>query len=335
MGFDDRANISSARPRTSTVRVGHLDTAVDAAVVSLRAQAATDRRGRLLGVAPSAAGHAHGTATALAILRAAPAAALFSIAVVPEGETVARLVAGLDWVRGLEVHVLCLALGLDRENVVLDPLIDALCAAGTLVVAAIGNDGAGVGRQPALHPAVLAVGACDEGGRVHPSSGSVFEPERNCSKPDLVAPSSAGTSFACAQVAGIAADLWGRHPQATAGDIRAALVASARRAEGAPGHRAGAGLVCAIDADRWLRSATFGRSLAALCQRPGATVWVDPRLQRHIARARVGQPVRAVIARDTTRVVELPSAELGALIADASTRAACATDVSVWQLPGF
>jgi subtilisin family serine protease len=96
---------------------------------------------------------------------------------------------------------------------------------------------------PADGPAVIAVGAVDEGGQriAYSSCG----PNSTRPKPDLVAPVPfptlcrsrpfAGTSAAAPQAAALAALLWGRHPDWSAARVRDTLRASAHDL-GTPGH---------------------------------------------------------------------------------------------------
>jgi subtilisin family serine protease len=90
---------------------------------------------------------------------------------------------------------------------------------------------------PGDGPEVLAVGAVDRDGRrwAYSSCG----PNSSCPKPDFVAtvpfPSAwrsqpfSGTSAAAPQAAALAALLWSRHPDWTAGQVRAALRSAVRR----------------------------------------------------------------------------------------------------------
>jgi hypothetical protein len=107
--------------------------------------------------------------------------------------------------------------------------------------------GFAVGRGNVCFPAdgaeVVALGAVDGAGRRQPYSAC--GPNSPWPKPDLVAevpiPSLirerplGGTSGAAPQAAALAALLWSRHPGLTAGQVRAALRASARDL-GPPGH---------------------------------------------------------------------------------------------------
>ncbi len=96
---------------------------------------------------------------------------------------------------------------------------------------------------PADGPAVVAVGAVDDFGHRVPYSSC--GPNSTAPKPDLVAPVPfptmarsrpfSGTSAAAPQAAGLAALLWSRHPDWTAGRVRRALCESAQEL-GPAGH---------------------------------------------------------------------------------------------------
>lgn len=318
------------RGRAERILVAHLDAAVDPAVVSCTIRRATDRAGTLVEPTRLVDPGSHGTRTARILRRCAPAADLATIEVVPGGETVARLATGLRWARSVRPHVVCLALGLDGGNTALDGLVEELIDDGVLVVAAIGNDGAGRARHPALHPQVLAVGAARPDGSAAPSSGSDARPGLGLLKPDVLAEAADGTSGACALVAGLAASLWAKHPGACVGDLRAALVLTAAQLPAASRHRALRGVVDPVAADRWLATMPAGQPLPPRTVDPPGRAWVDPRLTRRLRLASPDEVVRAVVRSDTTRVVELPARRLADAIADPVTQAASATDVGTW-----
>ena len=143
------------------------------------------------------------------------------------------------------------ALMTSGERASLQGALDALTAAGVLVIAAAGNDhpradatcdGAEL-RLPAAHASVVAVAGWDiDAGRPLDVSSRGFAAQ--VAKPDIcgpVSPSSLAprrdgwdphrsgwqTSGACALVAGCAAAVWSAHPQATAAMVANAMKASA------------------------------------------------------------------------------------------------------------
>ncbi|MFF5173940.1 S8 family serine peptidase [Micromonospora sp. NPDC000089] len=165
----------------------------------------------------------------------------------------------------------------------LRPAVDALDAAGILVVAAAGNTGPYCGSivdPPAPYPDVLTVGAVDRRGRVTDFSSRGPAPG-GAAKPDLVAPGAEvlsampgggyatldGTSMATPQVAGVVALMWSANP-ALVGDLdrtRRILRETAKPAAtdappagprdgcGGAGSLAGAGIVDAYAAVRAAR----------------------------------------------------------------------------------
>ncbi|RKN39075.1 S8 family serine peptidase [Micromonospora endolithica] len=157
---------------------------------------------------------------------------------------------------------------------VLRPAVDALDAAGILVVAAAGNTGpycASIDDPPAPYASALTVGAVDDRRRVTDFSSRGPAPG-GAAKPDLVAPGAevvsampgggyaalSGTSMATPQVAGVVALMWSANP-ALVGDLdrtRAILADTATPTEtptdicGDRRNLTGAGLVDAYAAVR-------------------------------------------------------------------------------------
>lgn len=123
--------------------------------------------------------------------------------------------------------------------------IEALAAAGALVVCSSGNEGRtdGSGHFPSDYAATLSVGAVDAQGRRAPYSnvspqvdlmgpgGTALQPLR-CGVPGGGTAARIGTSFAAPQVAAIAARLWARRPDLPAARIRRWIEDSARTLEG-------------------------------------------------------------------------------------------------------
>lgn len=251
------------------VRVGHLDTGVDARHPALAGRVAAfaliDSYGDRVPCAPAQDTGAHGTQTASLIcggavagevVGSAPGAQLCSGAVIEGGHVLARVLSGIDWLFDCDVRVACLSLGVPGYHPVFEIALERLRRRNVLVVCPVGNGGRGVSCSPANYPGVLAVGATDAAGGVGRFSGDgrcvrAGEP----TKPNLLAPGVAipaaapggraalcsGTSMAAALVAGAAALLFEAHPRASAAAVERALLASARPLHHAPPHRQGGG----------------------------------------------------------------------------------------------
>ncbi len=189
--------------------------------------------------------------------------------------------AGIQWAADHGARVINLSLGSDEASSIEQSAIDYAVDKGVLVVAAAGNSG-GDGDPPiypAAYPNVLAVGATDGPNRANFSEyGSwvdVAAPGVDIRSTTPQAGSTyfaggydtgSGTSFAAPLVAGEAALLTAQAPDASAADLRTAVVDSAH---GYPGLGLGAGQVDLRSAFDHLRPAT-GSTLAA--PTTGATV---------------------------------------------------------------
>ena len=233
------------------VRVGHLDTGVDANHPALAGAVAgflfVDEHG--VGD-PSVAAfdtEEHGTHTAGTIagravsgrsIGVAPGAALYSAAVCDGGNLVARILAGMEWVADQGVRILNLSIGLRPYHDDFRPLMATLRAAGVLPVCAVGNSGPGTSSSPGNYDLVLSVGDCDVNREVDRNSSSQwFARADDPLVPDLVAPgmdvisarpgggyqSLDGSSQAVPHISGLAALLWQARPDATVAEIESAI----------------------------------------------------------------------------------------------------------------
>lgn len=152
--------------------------------------------------------------------------------------TSADLAEALTEVIEAGARVVNLSVGLASTALEDHPELHAACdlaaRRGVVVVCAAGNQGH-VGRVPLFdHPWVVSVAGCDMGGRPLGSSNlGVTVGRRGLLAPgvaiDSTAPSGGyarmgGTSVAAPWVTGAAALLWSLWPQASAGDIRRALL---------------------------------------------------------------------------------------------------------------
>lgn len=190
----------AAGMRGQGIRIGHLDTGVDAAH--------PDLRGKIVAFAEVSAGGVarltkpydsslHGTYTAGLLVGnhvgVAPEARLVSALVLPGGYgTLAQVLGGLDWVLEQNVHIVSMSLGLEGTQNEFVPVIERMKQMGVLPVFAIGNSG-GAPATPGNMPGVLGIGAIDSANRVagFSSRGEVRwgDPYNTVvQKPDLVAP---------------------------------------------------------------------------------------------------------------------------------------------------
>lgn len=262
------------------VLVGHLDTGIDGAHPMLEGAIEKATMFDLAGVEkrttnpPTDSGH-HGTHTAGIIAGrpfkqvkagVAPGAKLLSAEVLEAGDSIARVLGGMEWALTNGARILNLSLGWPTYTDSFLTIVDALRANECLPVIATGNDGEGSTRSPGNYAQSLSVGAVSQFGRVPTFSGSeVMNRPNEPIVPDIVAPgvdiwSAApgdgfqmlqGTSQATPHVAGLAALLMEAHPRAPIGLVEAAIIGSAKRHASVSETRAGRGMP---DAEAALRS---------------------------------------------------------------------------------
>ncbi|MFE2751892.1 S8 family serine peptidase [Actinosynnema sp. NPDC059335] len=165
------------------------------------------------------------------------------------------IVAGLQWAAEQGADVVNLSLG-GADTAELDPLEEAVntlsARTGTLFVVAAGNNSRpGTISSPGSADAALTVGAVDRQDGIAPFSSRGPRVGDGAVKPDVTAPgveivaarsrggtvgtpvddghvAMSGTSMATPHVAGAAALVAQRHPDWSGGQVKAALVASAR-----------------------------------------------------------------------------------------------------------
>ncbi len=294
------------------VRVGHLDSGVDLGHPALASRVVERRYFARDGLSsfPDEQGDtaAHGTYTAglLAGCDAghgftgvAPGAQLLAGTVIEGGEVVARIVTGLDWLLGQGVRLACLPLGVPPSTA-LDIVLRIVRERGMLVVAPIGNEGAGRYLYPGGCAHALSVGA-GLGDQVARFSGSHHDQHGRCLAPSLVAPgcdlegpvsgggyeTRSGTSAAAATLTGIIALMLEAVPEATSDAVVRALCTTAIPPTAAQAHRCTAGFVDAA-------AAASALAMAPDVRRPetsAATPRVDQRLTAALAR---DQPCTAI-----------------------------------------
>jgi hypothetical protein len=146
------------------------------------------------------------------------------------------VVKGIQFAIDQKVQIILLSLSLYRDSNDLRKVIKEADTNNILVIAASGNDG-GTVSFPAAYPTVLAVGSTDENKKVE-------EKSNYGSEIDLVAPSKVyttsldggfseyqGTSFAAAEVAGVASLISSKYPNLKPYQIRNLLKKSAEDIE--------------------------------------------------------------------------------------------------------
>lgn len=243
---DDGASCGTA------VSIGLVDTAVDRRHRALKGQDIQDRSFIAAGVPPAPSDH--GTAVAALLVGAPddaaggllPAARLYAAAIFAQRQdrvvgTTDAVARAVDWLGQQGTRVVNLSLA-GPGNQVMRLTVDRARAAGMLLVAAAGNEGANAPPVfPAGYPAVVAVTAVDASLQPysHANRGGYI---------DLAAPGvdvwsarggeggryNTGTSFATPFVTAAAAVALAQTPDAAPDDIRRRLVKGARDL-GAPG----------------------------------------------------------------------------------------------------
>jgi subtilisin len=221
------------------VRVGHLDTGIDASHRAFKGRQITfaefDLEGNEVKGSKPHDSARHGTHTAGTIcggevsglkIGVAPGVELFS-AMVLEGGTLARVLAGIEWCLENNVHILNMSLGIPGYTKSYETIFMRVLQSGVLPVVSIGNNGVGTSCSPGNYPGILSVGASDRRDQVPDFSSSiVFNRDEEPFEPNIVAPgldvlsakpaggllSMYGTSYAAPHVTGCVALLLEHRP---------------------------------------------------------------------------------------------------------------------------
>ena len=232
-------------PNTASKRIGIIDGGVAAGTPGLAAQ-----QGFASG-APRASDHGTAVASLLTggggIRVSAPGAALHVADVYgsdPAGGSASALARALAWMVQAKVSVVVMSLA-GPDNALLGRFVAAARARGTVVVAAVGNNGpAAPPAYPASYPQAIAVTGVDGRGRVLLEAGRARHLDYAAPGADMLALNAAGqarsvrgTSFAAPLVAARLSAVW-------AGDAAAAIRALDREAKRGTG-RTGRGVLCA------------------------------------------------------------------------------------------
>ena len=153
----------------------------------------------------------------------------------------ADIASGITWAADHGADIINLSLGGFGSSTALDQAVDYALAHDVVVVAAAGNEAAGVPSFPAAIPGVLAVTAADAQGRFawfsnHGPWITLAAPGINivttalAAGPSMATASVTGTSFSSPIVAGVAALLRERHPAWDWSRVAYELVRTARDA---------------------------------------------------------------------------------------------------------
>jgi subtilisin family serine protease len=263
------------------VRIGHLDTGVDAGHPDLAGKIAAwaefDGNGNTVNSSPHDSG-IHGTHTAGILVGGSASGAPIGVApgakllegLVLNGTsgTLMQVLAGMQWVLDPDgdpntddgAQVLSMSLGAEGQYQIFEDITNQLVAAGVLPVFAVGNSGEGDVNAPANCSRAMAVGATMYSDSVASFSGGgrVAWNATVYTKPDIAAPgygipssipgglyqTMSGTSMATPFVAGAAALLLEANPTLSVEQLRNALTSTARDL-GDPGvdDRYGSGLL--------------------------------------------------------------------------------------------
>jgi hypothetical protein len=236
--------VVGSAPGAGPKRIGIIDGGVTAGTPGLAAQ-----QGFASG-APRASDHGMAVASLLTGgggIKASAAGAQLYVADVygsdPAGGSASALARALAWMVQARVPVVVMSLA-GPDNALLGRFVAAARARGTVVVAAVGNNGpAAPPAYPASYPQAIAVTGVDARGRVLLEAGRARHLDYAAPGADMLALNAAGqargvrgTSFAAPLVAARLSGVW-------AGDAAAALKTLDREAKGAGG-RTGRGVLC-------------------------------------------------------------------------------------------
>lgn len=250
--------------------VAHLDSGADsqhpALSNAIEQYAVFDTSGQPVATTgPYKDGDDHGTHTAgtiagrvvhgAPVIGMAPDVELIDATIVGHGDSVTRVLAGLNWALQKGARVLNLSVGFPGFRESFEEILKIVRKQGLLPVVAIGNDGPERTRSPGNYSTVLSVGATDSDDKVAKFSSS-YKPGDRAVGPMVCAPGvkvlsakpgggyreSDGSSMAAPHVAGLAALLFNARPDATIDQVEQAIVDSCSNPAGEDAVRIGAGI---------------------------------------------------------------------------------------------
>ena len=256
--------------RGDNILIAHLDTGVDtshpALTTSVGQQMVFDDSGKAVavtGLYTDSGEHGTHTAGVIAgrqvpgcpVFGVAPDARLASGTVIEGGNTVLRVLSGLNWAISSGARILSLSVGVPGPDSAFEKVMHRVRARGMLPIIAIGNSGRGNSYSPGDYENVISVGATDEQDQVANFSSS-RQPGGKPVVPVVCAPGvnilsaapggsytrSNGTSEAAPHIAGLAALLMDAAPTATNEQILQAILASCTNPANVGPDRIGAGI---------------------------------------------------------------------------------------------
>ncbi|HVS40619.1 MAG TPA: S8 family serine peptidase, partial [Gemmataceae bacterium] len=248
-----KARGPNRRRAGTSVRVAVLDTGLDCTHREFRNRVSVpfaewDALGTEVSAPVRRDTHGHGTHVTGILcgetVGVAPAVSVFIGLIAPAGRTTfAQVNKGLDWAARQGVHIVNISVGKKGYTGEMEQFTDFARQMNILIVAAVGNDGAGNHRSPGDYQSVLSVGATVASRQVWrdryyaSGGGLVCDGVATYRKPDVYAPGgdiysswsspprddyqrSSGTSMAAPVVAGAAAVLKGAKMALTADELR-------------------------------------------------------------------------------------------------------------------
>lgn len=260
------------------IRIGHLDSGVDASHPALQGRVASFAKfdffgDRLDNASPhDSSPISHGTHTAATIcggevdgwsIGVAPNARICSGMVIEGGQATLRVLQGMEWLLGENIRILNMSLGFRGYTPFFLDVTRRVREHNVFPVFAIGNEGPGTSRSPGNYAESLSVGAStEEGGVWEHSSSIVFDRSYRPQQPLVVAPgtnvisakagaglvSMSGTSMATPHVSGVIALLMEAVEGATIDQIEESILSTSKQLPGVPALRQGYGLIDPLSA---------------------------------------------------------------------------------------